>query len=115
MDKSPADRLREALGSRHESYRYVLVDRDDLKAYLDSHRIDPAWSAQEIERLRHAVEVQMAVSAERATTLEQLQRIDQAARAFVNSVPEAMTFRGAQSRFNALCDALFDGRPPDER
>lgn len=47
--------------------------------------------------------------------LEQLRRIDQAARSFVNAVPESMTFRGAQGAFNALCDALFDGRPSESK
>jgi len=46
--------------------------------------------------------------------LEQLRRIDQAARAFVNALPEDMTFRGAQRKFAALCDALFDQIPQRE-
>jgi hypothetical protein len=46
-----------------------------------------------------------------SATFEQLRRIDQAARAFVNALPGSMTFRGAQGAFNAMCDALFDGRP----
>lgn len=45
--------------------------------------------------------------------LEQLRRIDRAARAFVNAVPESMTFKAGQDAFNALCDALFDGRPAE--
>ena len=67
-----ATRLREALKSRHDDYRYVLVDRDDLRTYLDAGTVDPIWSAQEIERLRGAVERQMAVSAERATECDRL-------------------------------------------
>lgn len=83
---------------------------------LDSIRQSPRQAdVTDVEDLCSEIDRLHIVNRDLAVASEQLQRIDQAARKFVNEVPEKMTFRGAQAAFNALCDALFDGRPTGER